>query len=267
MAERGLAPSRARGQNFLRHPELAERIVTLVGVEPTDAAIEIGPGTGQLTRPLARVARRTLALEVDRGLVRMLADEGGLPSSVEVREADALQTDLGSLVAELGPPVVLLGNLPYSVAGRLLGNALAPGLPFRRMGFMLQAEVADRLLALPGTPEYGTLSVYARLWTRARRVLELSPEAFSPRPKVRSSFLVFEPRSDGPVVADPELLRRVVRAAFQQRRKQLRRALLTAFPGAEAGLAGAGIDAQRRGETLDEVEFARLAESLATTCR
>ena len=194
--------------------------------------------------------------------MRLLADEGGLPPSVLVRQADALHTDLGALVAELGPPVILIGNLPYSVAGRLLGNVLAPAIPFRRMGFMLQSEVADRVLAAPATPEYGTLSVYARLWTRARRVLELSPEEFSPRPKVRSSFLVFEPRSDGPVVADPDLLRRVVRAAFQQRRKQLRRALLAAFPNAESGLEAAGIDAQRRGETLDELEFARLALAL-----
>ena len=193
----------------------------------------------------------------------LLADEGGLPPSVEVRQADALHTDLSALAAELGPPVVLIGNLPYSIAGRLIGNVLAPGFPFRRMGFMLQSEVADRVLALPATSDYGTLSVYARLWTRARRVLELSPEEFSPRPKVRSSFVVFEPRTDGPAVADPELLRRVVRAAFQQRRKQLRRALLTAFPNALAGLEAAGIDAQRRGETLDELEFARLAEALS----
>lgn len=239
--------------------------MALVGVEPTDAAIEIGPGTGQLTRPLARVARRTVALEVDRGLVRLLAEEGDLPETVEIREADALRTDLGALARELGPPVILIGNLPYSVAGRLLGNVLAPGIPFRRMGFMLQSEVADRVLAEPATADYGVLSVYARLWTRARRVLELSPEEFSPRPKVRSSFLVFEPRSDGPAVADPELLRQVVRAAFGQRRKQLRRALKAAFPNAEAGLEAAGIDAHRRGETLDTLEFTRLTEALAAS--
>ncbi len=237
--------------------------MTLIGVEPGDAAIEIGPGTGQLTRPLAAVARRTLALEVDRGLVRLLAEEGALPASVELRLADALDADFAALAAELGPPVVLVGNLPYSVAGRLLAAVLEPASPFRRMGFMLQAEVADRLLAQPATADYGTLSVYARLWTRARRVLELSPEEFSPRPKVRSSFVVFEPRPDAPAVADPELLRRVVRAAFGQRRKQLRRALLGAFPHAEAALEAADIDAQRRGETLDETEFARLAAALA----
>ncbi len=235
-----------------------------MGVEPADAAIEIGPGTGQLTRALARVARRTIALEVDRGLVRLLAEETDLPATVEIREADALHADFPSLVRELIPPVILIGNLPYSVAGRLLGNVLAPDIPFRRMGFMLQAEVGDRLLAEPATPAYGVLSVYARVWTVARRVLELSPEEFSPRPKVRSSFLVFEPRADGPSVADPALLRRVVRAAFQQRRKQLKRALKTAFPKAEAGLEAAGIDAHRRGETLDEFEFARLTEALSS---
>ncbi len=237
--------------------------MALVGVEPEDAAIEIGPGMGQLTRPLARVARRTLALEIDRGLVRMLAEEGDLPPSVEVRCADALELDLPALARELGPPVVLIGNLPYRVAGRLLAKVLGPDLPFRRMGFMVQAELADRLLARPGTPEYGTLSVYARLWSRARRALELSPEEFSPRPKVRSTFVVLEPLADGLPAAEADALRRLVRAVFQQRRKQLRRALGAAFPGAAEALARAGIDPQRRGETLDEREFAGLARELA----
>jgi len=237
--------------------------VALAGVEPTDAAIEIGPGTGQLTRPLGRVARRTVALEIDRGLVRLLAEEGDLPASVEVRCADALELDLAALARELGPPVVLVGNLPYRVAGRLLAQVLGPDLPFRRLGFMVQAELADRLLARPGTPEYGTLSVYARLWVRAERALELSPEEFSPRPKVRSTFVVLAPLAGGLPVEEAEPLRRLVRAVFQQRRKQLRRALSVAFPGASEALARAGIDPQRRGETLDETEFARLARELS----
>jgi 16S rRNA (adenine1518-N6/adenine1519-N6)-dimethyltransferase len=209
------------------------------------------------------VARRTVALEIDRGLVRMLAEEGELPASVEVRCADALEVDLFALARELGPPVVLVGNLPYRVAGRLLATVLAPDLPFRRMGFMVQAELADRLLARPGTAEYGTLSVYARLWTRAERALELSPEEFSPRPKVRSTFVVFAPLAGGLPAAEADALRRLVRAVFQQRRKQLRRALAAAFPGAAEALARAGIEPQRRGETLDELELARLARELA----
>jgi 16S rRNA (adenine1518-N6/adenine1519-N6)-dimethyltransferase len=232
-------------------------------VTPADAALEIGPGLGQLTRALAAVARRTLALEVDRGLVAVLASEGDLPANVEVRLADALEADFAALAAELGPPVVLVGNLPYSIAGRLLGELLQPESPFRRIGCMLQRELADRILASPGSADYGTLSVYARLWFSGERLLELSPEEFSPRPKVRSTFLALAPRPTPPRVGDVALLRRVVRAAFGQRRKQLKRALEREFPRAAEALATAGIDPKRRGETLDEVEFAALADALA----
>ncbi|HKC51695.1 MAG TPA: 16S rRNA (adenine(1518)-N(6)/adenine(1519)-N(6))-dimethyltransferase RsmA [Myxococcota bacterium] len=263
LAAHGLAPSRARGQNFLRRPELAARIVERLGVSPGDAALEIGPGLGQLTRALAAVARRTLALEVDRGLVALLAREGELPASVELRLGDALAVDLGALAAELGPPVVLVGNLPYSIAGRLLGEVLLPATPFRLIGCMLQRELADRILAAPGSADYGTLSVYARLWFRGERLLELSREEFSPRPKVRSTFLALGPRPTPPGVTDVAVLRRLVRAAFGQRRKQLRRALEREFPQAADALASLGIDPKRRGETLDEAEFAALANALA----
>lgn len=228
-----------------------------------DAALEIGPGLGQLTRALAAVARRTLALEVDRGLVELLEREGDFPASVEVRLADALDADFAALAGELAPPVILVGNLPYSIAGRLLGNVLEPLTPFRRIGCMLQRELADRVLAAPGSADYGTLSVYARLWFEGERLLELSPEEFSPRPKVRSTFLALSPRPTPPRVTDLEVLRRLVRAAFGQRRKQLRRALEREFPRAAEALAACAIDPQRRGETLDECEFAALANALA----
>ena len=157
----------------------------------------------------------------------------------------------------------MLGNLPYSIAGRLLGELLQPGSPFRRIGCMLQRELADRILAEPGSAEYGTLSVYARLWFEGERLLELSREEFSPRPKVRSTFIALSPRATPPRVGDVAVLRRLVRAAFGQRRKQLRRALEREFPQAAAALAAAGIDPRRRGETLDEIEFAALADALA----
>jgi 16S rRNA (adenine1518-N6/adenine1519-N6)-dimethyltransferase len=261
LAARGLAPSRSRGQNFLRSPATAERIVDLVGIEPADAAVEIGPGTGQLTRAIAARARRTVALEIDRGLVALLA-EASLPQSVEVRHEDALEADLGGLARELGRPVVLLGNLPYGIAGRLIGALLGPNNPFRRWGFMLQREVADRVLAEPDTGDYGTLAVWARLFSRPRRALELPPHEFEPRPKVHSTFVVFDPPETPPDVRQPAVLRRLVRAAFQQRRKTLRRALHGAAEGIDAALASTGIDPQRRGETLDELEFARLANAL-----
>jgi 16S rRNA (adenine1518-N6/adenine1519-N6)-dimethyltransferase len=261
LARHGLAPSKARGQNFLRSPETAARIVELVGLTPEDAAIEIGPGLGDLTRPIARIARRTVAIEVDRGLVALL-EEAGLPPSVELRHEDVLRADLDGIVRELGPPVVLLGNLPYAISGRILAALCVAGSPFRRFGLMLQAEVADRVLAMPGTPTYGTLSVWARLWTEARRVLVLGPEEFVPRPKVNSAFVVFDPVPDRGQVEDVGLLRDVVRCAFQYRRKTLRGALRGRIAGAEQGLESAGIDPRRRGETLSELEFVELANAI-----
>ena len=179
-----------------------------------------------------------------------------------MRLADALDADLPALVRELRPPVVGVGNLPYSIAGRLLGDWLAPDTPFRKIGAMVQRELADRILAAPGSDDYGTLSVYARLWFTGERLLELSREEFSPRPRVRSTFLALTPKPS-PLAVDPAVLRRLVRAAFGQRRKQLRGALEREFPRAPEVLAELRIDARRRGETLDEAEFAALANALA----
>lgn len=255
----GLAPSRARGQNFLRSADTARRIVECTGIAVDDGVVEIGPGLGDLTRAIAAVARRTIAIEVDSGLVALLRDEGALPDHVEVRHADALRVSLGDLARELGPPAVLMGNLPYRIAGRLLGSLLGPRNAFRRWGFMLQAEVADRLLAEPGTREYGPLAVRARLFTRIERALELGPEAFVPRPRVRSSFLVFDPARDAPDLADPGRFNELVRTSFQYRRKTLRAALRGRVAGAEQAMASAGIDSGLRAAALEPADFVRLA--------
>lgn len=264
LAERGLAPSRARGQNFLRSADTARRLVEASGLCAQDAAIEIGPGLGQLTAPIAAVARETVAIEVDRGLYQALCErEFAARGPVEILHEDVLRADLGGLVRRMGEPVVLLGNLPYRISGRLLGKLLGPRNPFRRWAFMLQREVAGRLLAEPGSPEYGLLSVWARLFSRAERVLDLGPDEFVPRPKVRSSFLVFEPNPDCPAILEVPVLRATVRAAFQRRRKGLRSALRGVVEASEAGLARAGIDPLRRGETLSESEFAALANAIS----
>jgi 16S rRNA (adenine1518-N6/adenine1519-N6)-dimethyltransferase len=156
---------------------------------------------------------------------------------------------------------VLVGNLPYSISGRLLGELLVPGTPFRRWGFLLQTEVAERLLAAPGSAEYGILTVWTRLLVRARRALELGPGEFVPRPKVRSTFLVLDPLPEPPPIDDWEILRRVVHAAFRQRRKTLRRALSASLEGVDDALREAGIDPRIRGEGLSELDFARLANA------
>jgi 16S rRNA (adenine1518-N6/adenine1519-N6)-dimethyltransferase len=237
--------------------------VELTGLSEQDAAVEIGPGLGQLTRPIGERARRTVALEIDRGLFELLR-RSDLPAGVELRHQDALKADLGGIARELGPPVMLLGNLPYSISGRLLGALLSPNNPFRRLGFMLQREVAERVLAPPGEPEYGTLAVWASLFSQARRVLELGPAEFHPRPQVHSTFLLFDPVAQRPQITSLPLLRKVVRAAFQQRRKTLRRALRSAVENPDPALERAGIDPQRRGETLAAGEFVLLANALAT---
>ena len=262
LARRGLAPSRARGQNFLRSADTARRIVECTGVDGQDGVVEVGPGLGDLTRAIASVARRVIALEVDSGLVKLLAEEGALPGHVEVRHADALRASLGDLARELAPPAVLMGNLPYRISGRLLGSLLGPRNPFRRWGFMLQAEVADRLMAEPGTSEYGPLAVRARLFTRVERALELGPEEFVPRPRVRSTFLVFDPADETPRLRDPARFGDLVRTAFQYRRKTLRAALRGRIAGSEAALERAGIDPGRRAETLSPADFVALAEAL-----
>jgi 16S rRNA (adenine1518-N6/adenine1519-N6)-dimethyltransferase len=237
-----------------------------VAVASEDAVVEIGPGLGDLTRPLAARARRVVALEIDRGLVRALA-EAALPAHVEVREADALRTDLLALGREVAPPVLLLGNLPYRIAGRLVAQLLLERELFavyRRLGFMLQREVAERLLARADSAEYGVLSIWCGLFASAHAALELGPEQFVPRPKVRSSFVVFDPPAT-PSGLDPGApLEALVRAAFRGRRKMLRRALQGAVPEAELarGLEEAGIDSSRRGETLSAQEFVRLSNAI-----
>ena len=215
----------------------------MVGLRPEDAAVEIGPGLGDLTRAIARTARRTVALEVDRGLVELLREEG-LPESVELRHADALRTDLGSIARELSPPVVLLGNLPYGIAGRLLGSLLAPRNPFRRMGLMVQAEVADRILAKPRSRRYGVLSVWASLWTQASVGLKLGPEVFEPRPRVRSVACF-------------------MKKVPSRRRKMLRAALRGVYSEIDEAMNEAEIDPTRRPEALEPGDFVRLANALA----
>jgi uncharacterized protein (TIGR02266 family) len=182
-----------------------------------------------------------IALEIDRGLVRWLGEQP-LGERVEIRHQDALRADLGGIARELGPPVVLLGNLPYRIAGRLLGALLGPRNPFRRWGLMLQSEVADRVLAEPGTSDYGPLAVWARLWVRKRRVVELGPSEFEPRPRVRSTFLVLDPAPDPLHVDDVALLRRVVRVFGGRGRTRARgnRAAATGRDALGGGVRGTG---------------------------
>ncbi len=267
----GLQALKELGQNFLVDEGLAERLAERAGVEAPDTVIEIGTGFGTLTRALARRAERVVTLEVDAGLVRALSEESLLPANVELHHADALRCDLAALAARARGPVRLVANLPYSISGPMLRRFLDLRGELVDWSVMVQREVADRLLAHPGSRSYGSLGVLHRLVVEPSRSMNLEPGCFHPRPRVRSTFLRMIPRVP-PVLAPGELARveRIVRAAFSQRRKTLanalRRARQPVAEGAriEAALERLGIDPRARAETLAPERFAELARALAT---
>jgi 16S rRNA (adenine1518-N6/adenine1519-N6)-dimethyltransferase len=268
----GLRAHRDLGQNFLWDEALAGRLVELAGVEPGDAVIEIGTGLGTLTRALAARARRVITLEVDAGLVRALRAERCLPANAELRHADALETDLAALAAEAGAPVRLVANLPYAISAPLLRRLLDLRGVLRDWSVMVQREVAERLLAKPGSRDYGSLAVLHALCVELRRCMDLSPRCFHPVPRVRSSFVRVRPRADSPL-APGELARleRVLRAAFGMRRKMLANALREAdldgraAPGeVRRALERLGLDPRARAEQLSPEQHLALARALCS---
>jgi 16S rRNA (adenine1518-N6/adenine1519-N6)-dimethyltransferase len=252
----GLAPSRARGQNFVVDPNTVRRIARLAGVGPGDRVVEIGAGLGSLTLALAETGASVTAIEVDSGLVPALRSVVE-PVGVMVVEGDALRLDWGSLLG--GDGWILVANLPYNVATPLVADLL-DGVPaIGRMLVMVQREVAERLAAGPGDDAYGAVSVKVAYWATAKVVGRVPATVFHPVPNVESALVRIDRRpapAVGPDV-DPEWLFRLVRAGFGQRRKMLRRSLAALVP-AEAFVA-AGIRPEARAEELGVEAWGRLA--------
>lgn len=269
LERRGLRATRARGQNFLVDPRVADAIADAAPVSPADAVIEIGPGLGVLTRALAARARRVVAIEIDAGLVRTLREEGELPGHVELVHADALDVDLAALAASLGSPVRVVANLPYAVSTPLLRRLLDLRRALAGWLVLVQREVAKRLVARPDTRDYGSLAALHALCVRIERVRDLPASCFFPVPRVTSTLVRATPLAPGPLAAD-ELGRveRVLRAAFGTRRKTLANALrhgLSPAPEPEtlhAALEELGIPAAARAETLAPERLLALARAL-----
>jgi 16S rRNA (adenine1518-N6/adenine1519-N6)-dimethyltransferase len=264
---------RALGQHFLADAGVAARIVDAVGATAADLVCEIGAGPGALTPALAARAGRLVALEVDPALhARLAAAARRWPSAarVEVRLADARTFPYETLALLRPDPrgaVLVAGNLPYAASKPILERLLAARAALDRAVLMLQREVAERLAATPGGGAYGALSVLWGLWADVTLLEIVPPGAFRPPPAVESAVVAVAFRRAPRVpVADEAVLRRVVRAAFAQRRKTLANALRGGGLGEAARVAGAlveaGIDGRRRAETLDLGEFARLARLL-----
>ena len=268
-ASLGIRPTKQRGQNFVIDANTVRRIVRAAGLTPSDVVVEVGPGLGSLTLALLGAAERVVAVEIDPLLA------GALPSTVasyapdhvdrfEVVEADALRVT--SLPGP--PPTALVANLPYNVSVPVLLH-LMEILPSLRHGLvMVQAEVADRLAARPGSRTYGVPSVKAAWYASVRRAGSIGRNVFWPAPNVDSGLVAWEHRDPPPVDVSREQVFAVVDAAFAQRRKTLR-STLKGYAGsaeaAEAALAHAGISPMARGESLGIEEFARIAEGLAGT--
>jgi 16S rRNA (adenine1518-N6/adenine1519-N6)-dimethyltransferase len=262
---RGLSPKKRLGQNFLVDPHAA-RVVADAVTAPGDATVvEIGAGLGALTRLLLPTARRVLAIERDRDLVPILEKEfGGAIQSghLGLVTGDALDLDWGELLGSAPSPRVLAGNLPYFITGRLVERAIHLATSIDRAVFMVQAEVADRLLAAPDTESYGALTVFVQAAFDVRRLLTVKGGAFYPRPDVDSAVVVMTPRRP-PRAEETPAFRSVVKAAFGARRKTLRNAWKGIFHWSRERLEqvaeGAGISLDVRGETLEVEAFSRVA--------
>jgi len=252
------------GQHFLA-PEWVVKVVKAIAPAPGDDFIEIGPGRGALTEPLAAGAKTVTAFEIDRALAESL--RAAAPPNLSVVEGDFLESDW-LLTHRPAAPVRVAGNLPYNVASPIMFKLIElydAGVPLADATLMLQREVADRLLAGPGTKEYGVLSILVRLSADVDRLLNLPPGAFRPAPKVQSALIRLRFHPPHPQPRDRQIFLRMVQAIFTRRRKTLENALLAFRPGDRAPIGAAlehsSIDGRRRPETLDIAELVRLSDA------
>lgn len=262
----GLSPKKALGQNFLADGNTIRRIVDAVDIVPGDIVIEVGPGLGSLTQGLVEAGARVIAIEKDRGLVGFLRDFFRGQPNVEIVEADVLNVNLKDVLPTGVTSCKVAANLPYYVTSPIMMHVLESDLPVERLVLMMQKEVAERLVARPGTKEYGVLTVATSYWAETERVATVPPTVFIPVPKVSSEIVLLKPRTDKIDIGDEITFFNVVKSAFGQRRKTLRNALKTtgfSLDVIDDALALTRIDGRRRGETLTTEEFSRLSLKLS----
>jgi len=244
------------GQHFLNDPAVIDAIVASIDPRPSDALVEIGPGLGALTGPLAERCERLTVIELDRDLARRLRARPGL----DVVEADVLTVDFAALAARLSAPLRVVGNLPYNISTPILFHLLDAADSIEDQHFMLQKEVVERMAARPATKAYGRLSVMLQWRYDIEPVLDVPATAFDPPPRVESAVVRMQPLPGAATVAAGRLAE-IVAVAFSQRRKLLRHTLGRWL--ADHGYAGS-FDVQRRAEEVPVAEFVALADALST---
>ena len=265
IARHDLRAKKQLGQNFLLDLNLTAKIARAAGDLTGCDVLEVGPGPGGLTRGLlAEGARRVLAVEKDSRCLPALAEIAAhYPGRLEVINGDALAVDV---LAHLTPPIRIAANLPYNVGTELLIRWLTPAVwpPFwQSLTLMFQKEVAERIVAKPGSDHYGRLALLAQWRAEAKIVMVLPPEAFTPAPKVHSAVVHLTALPAPRYPADPAVLERVVAAGFNQRRKMLRSSLKGVHPRIEALLEEAGIPPTERAERVSLEQFCHLARLVA----
>lgn len=252
-------PRKRFGQHFLRDAGVIGRIVAAIDPRPGQRLVEIGPGEGVLTGPVLARAGRLDVVELDRDLATTLARRLGEPQGLVIHQADALDFDFSGLASD--GPMRVIGNLPYNISTPLLFHLFDQAEAIEDMVFMLQKEVVDRLVAEPGSRQYGRLSVMASYHCEMAWLFDVPPEAFEPPPKVDSAIIRMRPRvlSASERALRPDL-DRVVKAAFGQKRKTLRNSLKNLLDAER--IEATGVDPAARPETLSLDRFLALARAL-----
>lgn len=265
----GLRAKKSFGQNFLISERALRAIADATVSSDEDWIVEIGAGLGTLTaRIVERVtAGKVIALEQDPDMIRVLRAELGEVDNLDIEQVDAMRYDLRMVAKWCGHSIIVCGNLPYHLASQLIFKVIDARDVVRHAVFMVQKEMADRIVARPATKEYGALGVMVRTYCDVHTVIKVSAGSFAPPPKIDSTVLKLVPLADGQprvAIADHAHYSKVVHAAFGQRRKTLRNALRAHWPdgAVDGALASAQIDGVRRGETLSIEEFGQLSRAL-----
>jgi 16S rRNA (adenine1518-N6/adenine1519-N6)-dimethyltransferase len=261
IARHGLHASKALGQNFILDRQLLAKIAAVPGEIAGDTVYEVGPGPGGLTRALLDRGAKVIAVERDRRFLPALSElSDEFPGKLQVIDADAMRVNESELA---GRRARVVSNLPYNVGTALLLRWLTSDWPpwWNSLTLMFQREVAERIVAGPGSGAYGRLSILSQWRSDARIAMQLSRSAFVPPPKVASAVVHITPR-EAPAGVDAKIIERLTEAAFGQRRKMLRSSL-KGVPGALDALTKLGIDSQRRAETLEVGDYVALARTLS----
>lgn len=268
MHQFGVSPKKALGQNFLIDSNILDKIVAAGEIQRNDYVVEIGPGLGSLTQKLAERTDHLTVIEKDRQLVPVLKENLAEYNTITYIESDVLKVDWTAVLPEGVRPKVI-ANLPYYITTPIIMGFYEKKIPTEMMVFMVQREVAERMVATPGGKDYGSLSIAVQFYSKPEIVMIVPPTVFIPRPEVDSAVVKLVTREKPAVeVQNEELFFYVVRAAFQQRRKTLRNALANSpelhlsKDLVEEVLKAAGIDPQIRGERLGLEEFGRIADEI-----